>query len=418
MKQIFIRKIKQLNMNRQIFKIGALLFALIMVLWLNPTSWNDATSRTVVTRADGSQMVRFGPGLFYAGFFAKETVWPNQLTISYREEKAANSLEDNMMEIGKIPVRFASGPQADMMGVVQFILPNDEAKMLEIHNVHKSPVHLVKNRLMPYTRECLQSSSQLLTVQNHYEGGRAQLGQDYLDQLQNGAFLLDVKEKSGRDSITNELKTYYVSSPKRDANGNILRKHSSIKEYGILVGDVQITDTDYSELVDSMINKNIQSVTMASVSKQNLITAQQQALTARAEGERNLVTIEYEKKKEQTALVVSAQTQVELAKQDLLKQEIARQASIKEADKIKTLADAEAYAKARIMQADGALEKKLAAWVTSQEYWANAFGKYQGAVVPQISTNGNSGNAAVNFMEIMGIKAAKDLNLDLNNNKR
>ena len=46
-----------------------------------------------------------------------------------------------------------------------------------------------------------------------------------------------------------------------------------------------------------------------------------------------------------------------------------------------------------------------------------AFGQYQGNVTPQVVTGGNMGpyqnnNAAVSFMELMGVKAAKDLAID------
>lgn len=400
-------------MNKNVLTIAAACLGTIVLLWLNPLSWNEAGYRTVVTKAGGTQEVQFQPGMYYAGFFSKQKEWPNQLSVSYMKEEAEESLDNTSMEIGKIPVRFSRGQGCTMMGIVQFILPNDEKQMLMIHNTHKIPEHLVSNRLMPYVKECLQSSAQLLTVEAHINGGRAQLSQDYLDQLQNGAYLIDVKESSQKDTNTGEMKTVYISTPKV-SGGNVLRKFSSIKEYGITVADAQITDVDYDALVDSMIVKNIESVTRASVSKQDLITAQQEAQTAKARGERELVTIEYEKKKEQTAQVVAAQTLVELAKQDLIKQEIARQAAEKEAAKIMTLANAEAYSKAKIMAADGALDKKLAAWTSAQEFWANAFSNYKGNVVPQISTGGyNNTNAAVNFMEIMGIKAAKDLNLEL-----
>lgn len=403
--------------TNKIFTLILGFIGILTLLFLNPIEWNEAGYRTIVTRIGGSQFVQIQPGAFYAGFFSKSTEWPNQLTVSYREEAKASSLDGSSMEIGKIPVRFSGGPEADIMGIVQFILPNDEQNMLNIHNAHKTPEHLVSNRLMPYTRECLQSSAQLQTVEYNYGGGRAQLAQDYLDQLQNGAYLLEVKEVNIKDSVSGEFKTTYKSFQKKDSEEKLLRKYSSIKEYSISVADAQITDYEYSTLVKEMINKNIESVTRASVSRQNLVTAQQEALTAKAAGERELVTIEYEKKKEQTAHVVAAQTQVELAKQDLIKQEIARQAAEKEAAKIKTLADAEAYSKQKIMAADGALEKKLNAWVTAQEFWANAFSKYQGNIVPQISTGSgaNGGNAAVQFMEIMGMRAARDLNLDLKN---
>ena len=251
----------------------------------------------------------------------------------------------------------------------------------------------------------------------HYSGGRASMAQDFSDQLKNGVFILKTNDKVVFDSLERENKRIYETKPLEDANGNIKRKFSSIKEYGITVADAAITDVDYEDRVDKVLAKKIDASTRASVSKQELLTAQQQQLTAKAKGEQRLVEIEYAQKQEQTKQVVAAQTQVELAKQDLLKQDIARQAAEKEAAKIKILADAEAYSRQRVMNADGALDKKLAAYKDVQKYWADALKGYQGNITPQVVTGGNAGavNGATQFMEIMGVKAARDLNLDLKN---
>ena len=144
------------------------------------------------------------------------------------------------------------------------------------------------------------------------------------------------------------------------------------------------------------------------------MTAQQQTLTTKAKGEQALVEIEYQQKQEQTKQVVEAETRVKVAEQDRLQQRIAYEAAILEAKKIKELADAEAYSKSKIMQADGDLEMKLKAQVEVQRVWADAFSKYTGAVVPQFQTGGGpTANGALNFMDIMTAKTAKDFALDL-----
>lgn len=68
---------------------------LILFLIVNPFSWNDAGNRTVVERTTGEQIVQFAPGIFYAGFFAKEKEWPNQISVTYQEENPQLELEDN-----------------------------------------------------------------------------------------------------------------------------------------------------------------------------------------------------------------------------------------------------------------------------------------------------------------------------------
>lgn len=398
-------------------KIGIPIGIILLMVFFNPFSWNDATERTVVTQASGDQFVRFKPGVFYAGFFAKEQSWPNQISVSHTDAKFDGdlSLNDNTCEIGIIKdVRFNDATTASVSGITQYILPLDEKQMLNIHNAHKTPTAFVQRRLAPYTVECLKSSGQLMSSEMHYSGGRAQMTQDYMDQLKNGSYLLNIQETNIFDSVENARKRVYSVKIQTDKSGNKLRKFSSIKEYSVLVGDAQITDVDYEQKVDEMLAKKIAASTAASISKQELMTAQQKQLTAEAQGKQKLVEIEYQQKQQQTIEVVQAQTLVELAKQDLLKQDIALQASQKEAAKIKTLADANAYEKQRLIQADGALKQKLDAWLEERKYAWDAFSKFQGNMVP-LYQSGGQGGTATNWMEIMGMKAAKDLNLDMKN---
>jgi hypothetical protein len=403
--------------SKTIIKIVLGVVTFITLLFFNPLSYNDAGERTVVEQFDGKQFVQYAPGVYYAGFFAKERPWPNQISVSYQADAADMDLKDGTIEIGKQTIRFGGdATSANISGIVQYILPMDEKEMIEMHNAHRTPQSLVQKRLAPYTKECLQSSAQLMSSEAHYSGGRAQMAQDFQDQLKNGVFILKTVDKVVFDSLEKENKRVYETNPLTDKNGNPKRKVSSIKEYGVTVADAAITDVDYEERVDNMLAKKIDASTKASVAKQELLTAQQQQLTAKAKGEQKLVEIEYQQKQEQTKQVVAAQTKVEVAKQDMEQQRIQVQAAELEARKIKTLADAQAYAKRAEIQANGALEPKLAVYKEVQRYWADAFSKYQGNVVPQIQSGGGSnGNGALNFMEIMGAKAAKDLSLELKN---
>ena len=289
--------------------------------------------------------------------------------------------------------------------------------MILIHNTHRTPTSLVVKRLAPYTKECLQSSAQLMSSEKHYGGGRAQMAQDFLDQLKEGVFLLVTEENLIYDSLEKEKKRVYQTSIQYDKKTSLpKRKLSSIKEYGITVADAAITDVDYEDKVDQKLVKIIDAVTKSSISKQELMTAQQQTLTAKAKGEQALVEIEYQQKQEQTKQVVEAETKVKVAEQDKLQQKIAYEGAILEAKKIKEMADAQAYARSRIMQADGALEMKLNAQVEVQKAWADAFSEYTGAIVPQFQTGdsgGSKGNGALTFMDIITAKTAKDFALDL-----
>ena len=408
-----------MNMNVKQILIGVIaVVGIVLGLIINPFSWNDAGNRTVVERTNGDQIVQFQPGVFYAGFFAKETEWPNQISVTYQNVEPPTDLEikDNGIEIGQVKIRFNDATTADVKGITQFILPSDEKDMILIHNTHRTPSSLVSKRLSPYTKECLQSSSQLMSSEKHYGGGRAQMAQDFLDQLKNGVYLLRTEEGYVYDSLEKEQKRIYQTEIQMNKSGEAKRKISSIKEYGITVADAAITDVKYAKQVEDKLTKIIDASTKSAISKQELMTAQQQALTAKAQGERDLVDIEYQTKRDQTKQVVEAQTKVEVAKQDKINQQIAYEAAILEAKKRREIADVSAYEKRTTIQANGALELKLSTWLKAEEYKWAAFKEFQGNIVPQFQTGGGNSNG-LNFMELMSAKAARDLALDLSPKK-
>lgn len=389
-----------------------LVFILFAMLLINPFGYNDLGYREVVETPTGQKHVVFTNGVYFKFPGSKITTYPNVITISHRGTKNGSTVEG-----GLIPIRFNDATEASAQTVVRFRLPDKEANMLTLHSEYVNKEYLALKGLAPYTIECLKNSAQLMDSEQHYSGGRAQLSQFFQDQLEDGLYLLDVQERVTRDSFTNEIKRIYESNIRVDRNGLTVRKESDLKKFGINIASATIENVDYEAQVDEKLKKKIEASTRESVSKQNLVTAQQEAMTAEAEGRKRLVEIEYEEKQRQTQAVVQAETQVKLAEKDKEKQKIAMEAAKLEAAKIKALADAEAYAKQKMMAADGALEKKLATYKDVQNMWANAFMNYKGDLVPKFQTapaNGQSGgNAGLDFMQIMGAKAAMDLNLDM-----
>lgn len=370
---LFDNKPKQKSL---IIKGVIALFAFLLFLWINPFAYNDPTERTVVTGQGGGQKCVFAGGVYFAGFFAKEVTWPNRISVAYKSTTQSEKMDsEKTFDIGKVNIRFNDATTADLTGIVQYRLPSTEKEMLEMHNTHGTPEALVKRRLAPYTQECLQSSSQLMSSEMCYSGGRAQMVQDYLDQLKNGAFLLKVSTVNVYDSVEKANKKTYEVIIKTDKDGHTQRKFSSIKEYGITIDDAQITDVDYQQQVDNMLTKKIEAATAASVSRQQLMTAQQQALTARAQGEKKLVETEYAKKVDQTNQVVAAQTKVQLQEQYKLEQKMAAEAAVFAGQKVKTDAEAAAYAARQAVAAGLSPWDKADFELKGKQAYAEAIGK-------------------------------------------
>jgi len=402
---------KKSNGKLILYGAGAIFF-MLMMLMINPFGYNDLGYREVVEAPTGAKNVVFTNGVYFKIQGSKITTYPNVITISHRGTKNGSTVES-----GLIPIRFNDATEASAQTVVRFRLPDLEDEMLTLHSEYVNKEYLALKGLAPYTIECLKNSAQLMDSEQHYSGGRAQLSQFFQDQLEDGLYILDVRERVTRDSFTNEVKRIYESNIREDKDGLKVRKESDLKKFGINIASATIENVDYEAQVDEKLKKKIEASTRESVSKQNLVTAQQEAMTAEAEGRKRLVEIEYEEKQRQTQAVVQAETQVKLAQKDKEKQLIALDGARLEAQKIKALADAEAYAKQKIMAADGALEKKLQTYEEVQRMWATAFQNYQGALVPTFQNSGGAangkGNAGIDFMQIMGAKAAMDLNMDL-----
>jgi hypothetical protein len=398
------------NINPKFLVIGVLsLIAIVIFTFINPFAWNDASERTVVQQTSGNQFVQYKSGVYYAGFFAKTTQWPNQISVSYQDSVPNMELNDGTIEIGKVTIRFgADATSADVSGIVQYVLPSDEKEMIEMHNAHKTPQSLVSKRLAPYTKECLQSSAQMMSSEMHYSGGRSTMSQDFGDQLRNGVFILKTSDKIVFDSLENEKKKIYVTDIIVDKNNNPKRKGSSIKEYGITIADAAITDVDYETRVDVMLGKKIDAATAASIAKQQFITAQQQALTAKAQGEKQLVETEYKEKQIQTQQVVKAETTVKLAEQDKLKQKIAAEAAILEAQKTRTDADAQAYANARLVSAGLSPIDRAEYEMKTRIGVAQAVG---GMTLPYNYMTGSNGGGNASMLEsILGVNLLQGFN--------
>ncbi len=383
---------------------------LILLLVLNPFGYNDMGYREVVENPTGGKRVIFSNGVYWKVPGSKVTTYPNVITISHRGGKATGSTIDAK----SILIRFNDATEANAQTVVRFRLPDLESDMLKLHSEYVNREYLAMKGLAPYTIECLKNSAQLMDSEQHYSGGRAQLSQYFQDQLEDGLFILDIQETFTRDTLTGEAKRIYANKIRVNKEGLKVRKESDLKIFGISIASATIENVDYEAQVDQKLKKKIEASTRESVSKQNLVTAQQEAMTAEAEGRRQLVEIEYKEKQVQTQQVVQAETSVKLAQKDKEKQLIALEGAKLEAQKIKALAEAEAYAKQKVMQADGALDKKLEAYKDVQAMWATAFQNYKGDLVPKFQTGGGNGkgNAGLDFMEIMGAKAAMDLNLN------
>jgi hypothetical protein len=122
---------------------------------------------------------------------------------------------------------------------------------------------------------------------------------------------------------------------------------------------------------------------------------------------------QYEQEVDKEKAIVKAQQELEVAT-------LANKAAEQEKEALIKKGQGEGQYRREVMQGDGALDKKIAAYETVQKYWADAFAASKNPLVPSVvmagagTQGGNAGtNSATQFMQIMGMKAAQDLGLSL-----
>lgn len=195
-----------------------------------------------------------------------------------------------------------------------------------------------------------------------------------------------------------------------DKDGKPERQETSaLSEFGIRIVNFAPSDIIYDQVVTEQFKRQ-QDITMqVQTAMAQTREAEQRKLTSEADGKANVAKAQYEKEVQKIQAVTEARQKLEVA-----------ELGAKEAEQYKRQqilqGEGDAEKKRLVMNADGALDKKLEAYIKMNESWAAAMANYQGNIVPTIQSGGGSGsgpNGAIQFMELLSAKAARDLSVDL-----
>jgi len=119
----------------------------------NPFSINDAGERTVVQPIKGELWTQFNPGLYFAGFFSKKTIWPNNFTIQVSREENKSPDADLWIISNKKDGTFSEGDNAELEHTVKWDLPNTESMMLNLHITYNNYENLMSTTLLSYQKK-------------------------------------------------------------------------------------------------------------------------------------------------------------------------------------------------------------------------------------------------------------------------
>jgi hypothetical protein len=309
-------------------------------------------------------------------------------------------------------IKFNDKGGGTLKGSIQYELPTDEQRMLNIHQKFKSQNAVQAQIIEPVVNKCIYLTGPLMSSEESAAEKRNDLIRYIEDQVQNGVYRVAQKEVSITDQLDeSKTRTKVVAEIATAANGTLARQERSIVgEYGIKPFNFSITDLEYDPEVKAQIAGQQKLTMEVQTSIAEARKAEQRAYTVEQEGKARAAEAKWEQEVVKAREVTAAQQRKEIAILDRDAAELTKQKDI-------LLGQGEAEKKRLVMAADGALEKKLEAYIESQKVWADAVKGYSGNWVPQVVTGGAGANGAANgattLMELFATKAAKDLALDM-----
>lgn len=389
---------------KTIITFSILGFVFILFAFANPIDRNRYGFRQVVENPiTGETWTRFNQGWYWKGLFSETTTYPNVITIVYA--KPQNHPEDDVTYLGPpVEIRFSDAAKADAEATVKWRLPNTNEKMLLVHQDNRTAKHLSETILEPYTSESLGFAAQLIESETHYSGGKSKMAEDFQTQLEEGQYIIVTKTEYQLDSVSNTRRKITDTDVRRDENDIPIRKKSNIKQYDIRVVAATIESVDYDSIIDNKLTAKIEASTRESISKQLAITAEQEAITAKRQGEKLIAETQAREEAAKLEAVIRAEKEAEVAAQNLIRDQKIAQSTLAlkkaeaEGDKLKVLAGLSPLEQANI-------DKETAIGV------AKALAGPNGIQFPLIvADGGENGGGALQTMELkMFYELARDM---------
>ena len=304
-------------------------------------------------------------------------------------------------------VRFNDGGHATLNGSVQFDMPIDIEHLTRIQNKYGSEDAVKEQLLQTVVNKCLYMTGSMMSSKESSAEKRNYLINYVEDQIANGIFKTVVRDTTVKDQFSGAEKAIALVEIVLK-NGLPERQEEAIlKDFGIRAFNFSIETMPYDPVIEKQIQQQ-QAITMdVQTAIADAKKAEQRAITVEANGKADAAKARWEQEAVKATAVTTAEKERDVTA-------LREQAAAHTKNALILEGEGEAKKQQLIMSANGNLDKKLEAWVKAQEAWADAFSKYTGNIVPTYAT-GSTGavNGAAQFMEIMGMKAARDLSLDM-----
>lgn len=307
-----------------------------------------------------------------------------------------------------IKVRFNDGAHAQISGSVSYDLPTDEKQMRDLHQKYGSAASVDQQLIRTVVEKALYMTGPLMSSKESYAEKRNELIRFIDDQINNGIYRTETYQSQEKDPMTGDLKTVTLVRLV-EKGGHIEREETSpLSIFGVRTFNLSINKIDYDEAVEKQIQAQQALMMQVQTAIAEAKKAEQAAITAEKNGQAEAAKAKWGQEAIKAQAVTEAEQRLAVAGLDRQTAEQRKQEQI-------LLGEGEANRRKLVMEADGALDKKLDAYVKVNQMYADALKNIQVPIVPSVQMGASSGSGqsgAQTLIDLLQAKTAKELAVD------
>lgn len=420
---------------------GVLLVIMLMVIFSSVTTVDAGDIVVRQGAVDGELTVWTEPGMKMQWFGRLEAY---KRSGEYKFEVTKNEAgQEDFSQCYNI--RFNDNGTAKLCGSVGYLLPTDKQAIKALHTEFRSNEAIFQRLIRKAVEKAVYNSGSLMSSRESTNDRRAELLTHIREQVLKGVYkvesedaeipdffadpiieLIPIEEPVIKEDGTPELdesgkpkmrmghrkvnrqpkKKVKVVKPVIVKGQIQIAEPSMVAQYGITVRNFSINRIDYDKRVKQQIEAQQKAMMGIQTARAEAQKAEQDAVTSEAKGRANIAKTKAAQEVAKQEAVTKAETKLAVAKEDLETAKTAAEAK-------RVTADADAYAKKQVLVADGALDKKLKAYIAVQKVWADAAAKQPLVPRIQMGGGGKSAGGIQDLMSVMAVKAAKDLDVNV-----
>ncbi len=390
--------------------VSVLCLFLSMVLGGQIVESVDADQIMVIQTPGGELTWHTSPGIKWQGF-GKVTKYQKMSDIEFKSK-----------------LMFNDNGTGYLIGKFQLELPLDVERLTALHTKYGSQEAIERSLVTPTIDKVIYMTGPLMSSKESSAERKTDLIRYIIDQVEHGVYRTRQKETLVEDVLKAGDKKKAMVADLSIKDGQVERQEdSALTEFGIKIVNFAPSDLQYDPEVLAQIKRQQEITMQVQTAMAQAGEAAQRKITVEAEGQAEVMRAKYAQEIQKIQAVTIAQKDREVGNLQAQKELEVATLAAKSAEQYKRqqvlIGEGDAERKRLVMAADGALQQKLDAWVEAQKAYAMAIKDYRGNWVPTTVMGGQSadkvpGGGALQLIDLLTAKTAKDLTLDMSTQRK